>query len=78
MLSIKKYAGELEQLVGPVPSIAEGRGRAQPASAPCLVMRRLRAAQGGLTRGPESTATTGHCPSYVPRSRAWSAIESLE
>ena len=31
MLSIKKYAGELEQLVGPAPSIAEGRGRARPA-----------------------------------------------
>jgi hypothetical protein len=28
MLSIKKYAGELEQLVGPAPSIAEGRRRA--------------------------------------------------
>ena len=28
MLSIKKYAGVLEQLVGPAPSIAEGRGRA--------------------------------------------------
>eukprot|EP00966_Prymnesium_polylepis_P262743 6068730-Prymnesium_polylepis.1 len=32
MLSIKKNAGELEQLAGPAPSIAEGRGRARPAT----------------------------------------------
>eukprot|EP00966_Prymnesium_polylepis_P219027 5068322-Prymnesium_polylepis.1 len=31
MLSIKKYAGELEQLVGTAPSIAEG-ARARPTS----------------------------------------------